>query len=262
MFPEHVLVTGASSGIGRALAEHLHTKGYKVTGTSRDPETIDSPVPGVRYLPLDLADPESITRLAETAGKVDILINNAGQSQIGPLEEVPMERVRSLFEINLFGIVHLTKALLPGMRERQKGTIINLSSMSGVFGVGFTSVYCSTKFALEGISRSLRQEVRDFGIRVVLVEPGYIATGLKQEGHYREGSEYYAALRRFKAIRDAHIEHGADPKEVAEKIFSVLQKKHPEPAYPVGGDAPMLAFLSRLLPMRLIEYFQRRRFTL
>lgn len=256
----HVLVTGASTGIGRMVAEHLLKNGYTVTGTSRRPDTIKNKIPGIKYLAMDANDPESIDKLVQAAGKVDILINNAGQSQIGPLEEVPMEKIRSLFEINYFGIIHLIKRFLPQMRQRRSGTIINISSMSGVFGVGFTSVYCSTKFALEGISRSLRQEMQAFGIKVVLVEPGYIATGLKQEAHFKKDSEYYPALKRFKTIRDDHIEQGADPEAVAEKILSILKKKNPKPAYPVGGDAPMLAVVSRLLPVRLIEYFQRKKF--
>ena len=257
---KHVLVTGASSGIGRAIAERLLREGYRVTGTSRDPQKVRNKVPGVRYLPMDAADPESVQELVKALGEVDILINNAGQSQIGPLEAVPASRVRSLFDVNFFGVAGLTKALLPQMRKRRSGTIISISSMSGIFGVGFTPVYCASKFALEGLMRSLRQEMHPYGVKVVLIQPGYIATGLKQEAHFREDSEYYPALRTFREIRDRHIAEGADPREVAAKVLSVLQKKHPRPAYPVGGNAPLLAFFSRILPARLIEYFQRRKF--
>ncbi|MBN2781592.1 MAG: SDR family oxidoreductase [Candidatus Marinimicrobia bacterium] len=260
MKPPRVLITGASSGIGEAIARLLSQNGFEVTGTSRHPEKISGKIPGVRYLPLDMTDAESIDALVREAGDIDILINNAGQSQIGPLEEVPMEKVRALFEVNFFGILRLTKGILPGMRARRRGTIINISSMSGVFGVGYTSVYCSTKFALEGISRSLRQEVQPFGIRVVLVEPGYIATGLKQDVNYREDSEYFPQLKIFKSIRDRNIDRGADPAVIAGKVLKILRMKHPKPAYPAGGDAPRLAFLSRLLPVRLVEHFQRKKF--
>lgn len=257
---KHVLVTGASSGIGMAITALLAREGYTVTGTSRHPETIKNPIPGVRYLALDMRDPQSIERLVNEAGTIDVLINNAGQSQIGPLEEIPMEKARALFEVNFFGLMQLTKTVIPDMRRRRQGTVINISSMSGVFGVAFTSVYCSTKFALEGLSRSLRQELYPFGINVVLIEPGYIATGLKQEQQFRKDSEYYPVLSVFKDIRDKNIEQGADPDCIARTVLKVLKKKHPKVAYPSGGDAPMLAFLSRIMPSRLTEYFQRKKF--
>lgn len=257
---EHVLVTGASSGIGRAIAALLIREGYGVTGTSRHPESIKDPIPGVRYLALDTQDPGSVAALVKAAGKIDVLINNAGQSQIGPLEEVPMEKARALFEVNFFGLMQLTKAVIPEMRQRRQGSIINISSMSGVFGVAFTSVYCSSKFALEGLSRSLRQELYPFGVNVVLIEPGYIATGLKQDQYFSKDSEYYPALLAFKAIRDRNIEQGADPDRIARTVLKVLKKKHPKAAYPSGGDAPVLAFLSRIIPSRLAERFQRTKF--
>ncbi|MBW6458646.1 MAG: SDR family NAD(P)-dependent oxidoreductase, partial [FCB group bacterium] len=123
-----VLVTGASSGIGKAIALLLKNEGFEVIGTSRDPDNIKEKIPGVRYEALDMQDPASIQACAGRIGDIDILINNAGQSQIGPLEEVPMEKIRELFEVNCFGIMQLTKSLLPGMRERRKGIIINVSS--------------------------------------------------------------------------------------------------------------------------------------
>jgi len=258
---KRVLVTGASSGIGRAIAELLASEGYEVLGTSRNPDTVKNKIPGVTYLKLDQRSSMSIKALAEEAGDIDILINNAGQGQVGPLEEVPIEKIRSLFEVNLFGIIHLTQAILPSMRKRRNGLIINLSSMSGIFGVGFTSVYCGTKFAVEGMFRSLRQEVRSFGIKVVMIEPGYISTGFEQERFIDESSDYYENIKIFKAIRDHNIETGVPPQEVAEKVLFVIKQKNPKPGYPVGGDAPRNAFLSRILPVRLVEWFQRRKFS-
>jgi len=261
MNKERVLVTGASSGIGRSIAELLVNEGYEVLGTSRNPESIKNKIPSVTYLPLDQQSSDSIKGLAEKVGDIDILINNAGQGQVGPFEEVPMEKVRSLFDVNFFGIVELTQALLPGMRERGKGLIINLSSMSGIFGVGYTSVYCATKHAVEGMFRSLRQEVRPFGIHVVQIQPGYIATGFEQDPYMDPTSDYYESNKKFKAIRDHNIETGAHPDEVAKKVLYVIKQKNPKPAYPVGGDAPRNAFLSRILPVRLVEWFQRRKFS-
>jgi short-subunit dehydrogenase len=261
MKKQRVLVTGASSGIGRSIAELLLDKGFDVIGTSRHPENVKNKISGVAYLALDLQDEASIKLLVDKVGPIDILINNAGQGQVGPLEEVPMEKVRSLFEVNLFGIIRLTQAILPSMRARRSGLIINLSSMSGIFGVGFTSVYCGSKFAVEGIFRSLRQEVRSFGIKVVMIEPGYISTGFKQESFIDESSDYYHDAKIFKGIRDHNIETGAQAEEVAAKVLKIIQTKNPKPAYPVGGDAPRNAFLSRILPIRLVEWFQQRKFS-
>jgi len=260
MLKERVLITGASSGIGKSIAKLLSEKGFDVVGTSRDPEKITDKIPGVKYLTLDQLSEESINRLVERAGDIDILINNAGQGQVGPLEDVPIEKIRSLFEVNLFGPVQLTKAILPSMRQRRKGLIINLSSMSGIFGVGFTSVYCGTKFAIEGIFRSLRQEVKSFGINVVQIEPGYIATGFKQDPYIDQKSDYYKNLKIFKEIRDRNIETGVHPDEVAKKVLYVIKQKNPKPGYPVGGDAPRNAFLNRILPVRLVEWVQRKKF--
>lgn len=260
MSKERVLVTGASSGIGRSIAKLLSEKGFEVLGTSRDPEKISDKIPGVKYMALDQLSKESIDKLVREAGDVDILINNAGQGQVGPLEEVPIEKIRSLFEVNLFGVIQLTKAILPSMRKRKKGLIINLSSMSGIFGVGFTSVYCGTKFAIEGVFRSLRQEVKPFGIHVVQIEPGYVATGFKQDPYIDQKSDYYKNARIFKDIRDRNIETGVQPDEVAKKVLYVINKKNPKPGYPVGGDAPRNAFLNKILPVRLVEWFQRKKF--
>ena len=261
MNKERVLVTGASSGIGRSIAELLVNTGYEVLGTSRNPNTVKNKLSGVTYLPLDLQSSESIEALVEKAGNIDILINNAGQGQVGPFEEVPIEKVRSLFDVNFFGIVELTQAILPAMRKRGKGLIINLSSMSGIFGVGYTSVYCATKHAIEGMFRSLRQEVRPFGIKVVQIQPGYIATGFEQDRYMDKSSDYYDSVSKFKAIRDHHIETGVHPDLVAKKVLFVMKQKDPKPAYPVGGDAPRNAFLNRILPVRVVEWFQRKKFS-
>jgi short-subunit dehydrogenase len=260
MSPKRVLVTGASSGIGRSIAKLLSERGYEVLGTSRNTSTIKDKLPNVTYFNLDLQDSKSIDALIPEIGDIDILINNAGQGQVGPLEEVPIEKIRSLFEVNLFGIIQLTQSILPSMRKRKTGLIINLSSMSGIFGVGFTSVYCGTKFAVEGVFRSLRQEVRPFGIHVVQIEPGYVATGFKQDPYMDPSSDYFEANKIFKTIRDHNIETGSAPEEIAEKVLYVIGQKDPKPGYPVGGDAPRNAFLSRILPIRLVEWFQRKKF--
>lgn len=254
------VVTGASSGIGRAAASRLVDLGYEVIGTSRNPKIIKDPVKGVQYEQLDLSSEESVDLFAQKLTQVDVLINNAGQSQLGPAEEIPMEKIRSLFEIDFFGLVRLTRAVLPGMRERKSGIIISTSSMSGVIGVSFTPYYCAVKFALEGFSESLRKEMYPFNVRVVLVEPGYIKTGIFQDQLFSSESPYYPYLKKFKAVRDHHIKTGASADDVAKKMMQIIQKKNPKIRYAAGGDAPRNAFLTRLLPSKWVETFQRRKF--
>lgn len=258
---KRVLITGASSGIGKSIAELLCKQGFEVIGTSRNPDTVKNKIPSVTYLPLDQNSSESIKALAGKVADIDILINNAGQGQVGPFEEVPMDKVRELFDVNFFAAVELTQALLPSMRKRGKGLIISTSSMSGIFGVGFTSVYSATKHAIEGMFRSLRQEVYPFGIHVVQIQPGYIATGFEQDRYMDANSDYFDSVTKFKAIRDHNIETGARAEDVAQKVLYIINQKNPKPAYPVGGDAPRNAFLNRILPVKLVEWFQRRKFS-
>jgi len=254
------VVTGASSGIGKAIAFSLKKAGYDVIGTSRNSEKISNKIDGIRYEQLDCGIESSVDAFIKRIGETDILVNNAGRSQIGAAEDVPMKKVRDLFEVNFFGLVRLTQGFLPGMRRKGGGQIINISSMSGVVGVSFTPYYCATKFAVEGFSESLRKEVYPFGINVTLIEPGYIGTGLKQEPHIDEKSPYYRYLINFKTVRDGKIDSGPDAFVVARKVMSIINKKNPRARYAVGGDAPLTAFLLRLLPNRLIEKAQRRKF--
>ncbi len=261
---KRVLITGASKGIGRAIAERLVLEGYEVTGTSRDPVKIpeQNRIPGVEYLPLDLTDKNSINTLIETLGDVDILINNAGIGQIGAVEEIPIERLYYLFEANLFGAVRIIQGFLPPMREKCRGFIINISSLAGRIPVPFSSVYAATKSALEDISLGLRGELIGLGIRVVVVAPMYIRTNLKQEDTSKENSPYYEGLMRVKRIRDYKMSHGTEPAVVAEKILKILGKRNPRFYYAVGRNASQLAFLSKHLSAGFEEKMIRRQFRL
>lgn len=262
MDQQTVLITGASMGIGKATAEAFVREGYRVLGTSRNPGRMSERdrIPGVEYLPLDLNDPASVEALLGKVGEVDILVNNAGQSQIGPVEEIPFDRIRALFETNLFGVMRLVQGVLPGMRKRRRGWIINLSSMAGLTAVPFSSIYAATKHALEGFSKGLRNEVKAFGIRVVTLEPGYIRTTIAQEKQLCAGSEYAATLECVKQIRDGHIAAGPLPEVVAEKILKIVRMKNPKPSYAVGGDAPLNALLIRFFPVRWVEGILRKKF--
>ncbi len=262
--PARALVTGASRGIGRAIAAALAAAGYEVLGTARDPDSRPAreKVPGVRYLPLDLTDGTSISSLAAKAGEIDILINNAGGSQIGPIEEVPLEAIRGLFEKNLFGSIRLTQAFLPGMRSRRQGRIIFVSSYAGVSPVPFLSVYAGTKAGLTALARGLRQEVRTFGIHVSVIAPFDIHTGIPLDQRFAADSPYLASLLRVKDVRDRSLAEAPDPRVVSDLVVKVLSAKRPRALYPAGRSAGLQAFLLKHLPEALVEKIVRRMFRL
>lgn len=247
------LVTGASKGIGRAIAAVLQGAGYQVTGTSRQPESIPERVPGIDYLRLDLLDERSIEECVEEAGPIDILINNAGGSQFWPAAEAPLEKVKKLFEFNLFGLMSLTRGFLSGMIERRSGYILNIGSLAGRFGLPFQSSYSASKFALAGFSWSLRTEVKKFGIRVVLLEPGHIRTSITPNLYLAPDSVFKDDMARVLEERDRNMAKGADATEVAKKALKILKMRNPGPSYTVGGTAPLLVFLKRFMSDRFIE---------
>jgi NAD(P)-dependent dehydrogenase (short-subunit alcohol dehydrogenase family) len=258
------LVTGASRGIGREIARALVEGGYRVFGTSRNPDGIpeDRRVSGVTYLSLEMTDYESIDRVVRDVGSVDVLVHNAGASQIGPVEEAPRSLVEHLFRLNLFGVIYLTRRLLAGMRERGHGTIINISSMAGRLVVPFSSIYAATKHGLDGYARGLRSEVRGFNIRVVNICPYGIRTGIEPLKHFEESSPYGSSIARVLEVRAGAYERAPGPDAVARKVMRVLKKKNPRFSYVVGGIGPLLAFLNKILPERLIERIERRAFRL
>jgi short-subunit dehydrogenase len=257
-----ILITGASRGIGAASASYLASKGYVVFGTSRTPEKIKAKDPGVIYLRLDLNKKESIEACAREAGEIDILINNAGQSQIGPAEEFPLTETQDLFQANLFGLMLLTQRVLPHMRRKGRGAIINIGSMAGEFALPFQSSYVASKYALAGYSRSLRQEVKGCGIKVVLIEPNDIKTSIKPVIAVQAESAYIQETEIFMRSREKNMSSAHPPEVVARKIYSVLKKKHPKPAYAVGGMGPLLVFLKRLLPDKAVDKLVRKSYGL
>jgi short-subunit dehydrogenase len=258
------LVTGASRGIGKAIAAALAADGWKVTGTCRNPRRLgpEDKVPGVRYLPLDFSKKSSVEALLKKVKRVDVLVNNAGSGSIGPVEEAPIERVRDLFEDNFFGAVQLTQSVLPRMRARGSGTVIFIGSMASEVPRAFTSFYGASKAALKACSEALRMEVRGFGIRVALIAPSFIATTFPQENQTRRGSIYAAAVGRVKKERDRRIMAGPEPGIVAERVMDILGKKRPRAFTSVGPYAGLVAFLARHLPWTVVEALSARRLRL
>lgn len=249
-----VLVTGASSGIGAEVARLFVDRGYTVFGTSRRPEAVADPVPGVRYVRLDNADTGTIPTLLTEVGQVDILINNAGESQAGALEDTPLAAIEELFVINVLGPVALTKAVLPGMRERRRGTVVMVGSMLSSFPVAFRSNYAATKSALKAFALATRRELAPHGIRMIIVEPGTIATGIgeRRTTHIGERSPYRAEYEVFAAATRRNERKGLDTLTMARTIVDAALAAHPRPFYAKGNSAPVVFFLRRLATRDLI----------
>jgi NAD(P)-dependent dehydrogenase (short-subunit alcohol dehydrogenase family) len=250
------LVTGASRGIGRAIVEALARKGYETIGTCRDPKKIkrEDAVEEVTYLPLDLTSERSIEALIRRVRSVDLLVNNAGESMIGPVEEVGMEAARKLFELDYFGQLRLTQGFLGPMREKRRGTIIFIGSMAAETAVLFGSQYAAAKAALKAVARALRLEVRDFGVNVSLIAPFYIRTTIPQVRQFSDKSPYSRKVRRIKELRDARIGAAPGPRIVAGKILQILDTPRPRFFHPVGKGAEANAFLIRHLPRGLVDH--------
>jgi NAD(P)-dependent dehydrogenase (short-subunit alcohol dehydrogenase family) len=260
-----VLITGASSGIGRATAELLASRGYRVFGGVRAPATA-RPLVGVEFVPLDVRDDTSIKACVEEvcnrAGRIDVLINNAGVNLVGSVEETSISQAQALFDTNVFGVLRMVQAVLPGMRPQGAGQIINISSILGFLPAPFMGVYASTKHAIEGLLESLDHEVRAFGIRVVLIEPPYIRTNLDASAAQAEGRiEAYAQQRaRTAAVITQNTNTAPEPKIVAEEVLRAIEGPY-RLRRPIG-QAALLSWLRRLLPARLFEPSLRKAFAL
>lgn len=260
------LVTGASSGIGKAVARVLADRGLTVFGTCRDPGALKDGdrVPHVVYLPLEITDPDSVRACVKEAGPVDVLINNAGRSQLGPLEDVPQASLEELFAVNVWGPVRLTRACLPGMRQAGGGTVVMVGSLMAEFPAPFHSGYAASKLALRGFAQSLRLEVAPFGIRVSVVQPGYFRSEInrRRERVVLDSSPYAAPLAAVSRVVDASHARAGDPSVVAERIWRIVRERDPAPVHSVGTHAATLLALKRLLPARGTERLLARRFRL
>jgi short-subunit dehydrogenase len=256
------LVTGASSGIGRAVAAALKAEGCEVVGTSRNPEAIppERRIPGVRYLRLELSDSRSVEELASAAGPVDILINNAGVSQIGSVEDISLDQLRYINEVNVVGTIYLTKLLIPGMRERRKGFIVNITSFAARIAIPFSTIYAVTKHAIAALSKGLRSELRPHGVRVVSVAPVHINTAIPMIQTYPDDSPYAEHSRRVKATRDKGMREAPNPDWLARKVVRILKARKPAPEYILGTSAMLYRFLLRALSEAGIQWLVRKTF--
>ena len=258
-----VLVTGCSSGIGWATAKHLSDVGWRVYATARNVEKI-APLEesGCRLLALDVTDEDSMVSAVEEVereeGAVGALINNAGYSQSGAVETVPMEKVRAQFETNVFGLVRMCQLVLPGMRRQGYGRIVNLSSMGGRLTLPGAGFYHASKYAVEAVSDALRFEVEGFGIKVSIIEPGLIRTSFvdaavgSMDG--QDAGPYAGFDEAVARVTTENYEHGpisrlaGEPEAVAEAIEQAISAGSPRSRYAVTPSAHLLIGLRRLLP--------------
>jgi len=271
-----VLITGCSTGIGRATAARLAQKGWVVYATARNLDSIrDLASAGCKTLALDVCDDVSIrnavSAVEQAEGAVGVLINNAGYGQEGAVEEVPMEQVRRQFETNVFGLTRLTQLVLPGMRRQHWGKIVNLSSMGGKLTFPGGGFYHATKHAVEALSDALRFEVRPFGVDVIVIEPGPIKTrfgdtAIDSIHSVAAGQSPYASFNATLAqkVREAYegpmAMLAAGPEAVAAVIEKAITSSRPRARYPVTAAARVLMRLRRWLPDRAFDAFLATQF--
>ena len=242
--PKTVLITGCSTGIGRNLAQRLAGVGYTVTATARHPETLHD-LPVSLALPLDVTDPESVAATTEDVirhfGRIDVLVNNAGYALRGALEEVPVEDAQALFDVNVFGMLRMIRAVAPHMRRQGSGRIINISSIAGRRSTPEAGTYSATKFAVEALSDALRWELAPFGIQVVIIEPGSISTSFEAtaQTHARAilanpSSPYHTLYEHAAAFAASMRRQGAGPEAVSTVIQQAIEAARPRRRYLVA----------------------------
>lgn len=249
-----VFITGASSGIGKAIGEYLLDNDFIVYGTSRNPEKINnSKIPLIK---LDVRNVESIknavNEVIAKANRIDVVINNAGVGITGPLEEIPTVEIKNNFDTNLFGPIEVMKAVLPQMRLQKSGLIINITSIAGYMGLPFRSIYSASKGALELITEAMNMEVKSFGIKITNVAPGDFATNIAA-GRYHAplvtDSVYEKPYGKTLDMMNNHVDSGSNPNTMAEAIHKIINSKNPKVHYKVGAFMQKFSIvLKRILP--------------
>jgi len=259
-----VVLTGSSSGIGSAIARELADHGYRVFGFSRR----ESEVAGIEHIVVDVRDEAAVQAgvdaVLRRAGRIDVLINNAGYSVVGAIEESSIAQAQALYDTNVFGLMRVTKAVLPTMRRQRAGRIINISSVVGFIPAPFMGLYASTKHAVEGYTESLDHEVRAFGIRAVCIEPGFTSTGIDRNSAKADQplDDYRSAVERAAGFISGAVENGMDPKIVAHRVREAIESSHPKLRYPAGSGDRLLSLLRRLVPGSMFDKSLRKTFML
>jgi NAD(P)-dependent dehydrogenase (short-subunit alcohol dehydrogenase family) len=260
--PPTVLVTGCSSGIGRAVCDHLASRGWRVYGGSRTACIADA----WSYLPLDVTDDRSVGHAVDTMltreAHIDALVACAGRSLMGALEDTRIEEAQALFDTNVFGTVRTIQKVLPAMRRQGAGKIVIVGSIGGVIGLPYLSFYSATKFALNGLAESLRLEVAPFGVQICVINPGDFRTNISaNERHTAEasGSPYLTGHRHAREMYADRVRNAPSPRAVAECVERLLTSRHLPVRCSVGSPFEKLAVVAKtLLPPRVFEYLLKR----
>lgn len=271
--PKTVLITGCSTGIGRQLAIRLHEKGYRVYATARSPEKLESlREKGIKVLALDVTSASSITdalaTIARNGDAVDWLINNAGYGAMGPLAEMPQDEIERQFATNVYGPLALTRALVPGMKQRGGGLIVNIGSVSGILVTPFSGAYCATKAALHAVSDALRMELAPFNIDVMVIQPGAI------ESEFGNNAE--ASLSRtlgehslYEPVKDGILQrarasqsHPTSTVTFVNEMLRLMEQSRPPAVARIGNGSTAFPLLARWIPTRLLDRALRKKFGL
>jgi len=260
------IVTGASAGIGEATARALHAAGYRVFGTYRRPPATRSP--GIEYLAGDVTSDESVKatvgEVLSKTGRIDLLVNNAGVGLLAGAEESSVEQAKSLFDVNLFGVIRMTNAVLPTMRRQGSGRIVNISSVMGLIPAPFMALYSASKHAVEGYSESLDHEIRGSGVRVVLVEPAYTRTSF--EGNLYQGDRqldvYQLARSNAEAVFRDGMKNADTPELVASAVVKASTEANPHRRYAAGRTARQVSLLRRFVPESAFDRSLRKQMRL
>jgi len=268
MAPQTIVITGTSSGFGKATVEHFAARGWNVAATVRRPQdhpTLFAQFPNVTLFPLDVTNQAQVDRLAAATraayGSIDVLVNNAGQLLMGPLETSTMEQIRAQYETNVFGLIMVTKAFIPLLRAQGYGMIMNVASASAKANLPFLAAYGSSKWAVAGLSEALAVELAPFGIKVKTIFPGAhatkiftkIANGLTPDAVAAAAAVAYRPyFANFLAVQDG-VSHVTSPRNVAHLIYRVARANSDQTDYLAGRDAVLQVLLRRLLPQRVFK---------
>lgn len=260
------IVTGATAGIGLATAGLLKKAGFTVYGTGRRPQSDTQN--GIAMLALDVTRDESVSSvIAEVlrrSGRIDLLVNNAGFGLIAGAEESSIEQAKSLFDVNVFGVMRMTKHVLPVMRQQGNGRVINISSVVGFLPAPYYAIYGATKHAIEGYSQTLDHEVRGFGIRIISIEPAFTRTSFENNlvAPDQPLAIYDSARRAMIDTSRQQVEEGDEPEVVAQVVVTAAQAAKPRLRYPAGPAARRLAFMRRIVPEGIFNSILRKQFKL
>jgi len=263
-----VFITGASSGIGKAIGDYLQSRGYTIYGTSRNPEKYTAssfPLVALDVTKFDSIQ-NSIEEILQKEGRIDVLINNAGMGITGPLEETPTSEIKRVFDTNFYGPLEVTKTVLPTMREQKSGLIINITSIAAYMGLPFRGIYSATKAALEITTEAYRMETKAFGIEMTNLAPGDFATNIAA-GRYHapviKNSPYEKEYQKTLTMMDAHVDEGNDPLEVAKAVENIINTSSPKVHYKVGSRLQKFSvFLKRFLPSKKYEKMLMKHYNL